>query len=155
MGAYLGLPSILQKYTENLELYNIIKNTADEHYSAAYNMNYEIKPGPALFFFADGKLLFHGCSLDEAEVYGNFLNYPHSHDKIWRKCYAPKYNVDFDYFPRGRVIHRKSDETYLIYYDKCMEGIIGAVTEKYAGHKIELGYDEHYQCYICNEDYIV
>lgn len=111
--------------------------------------------GPALFFHVNGKLLFHGCSLDAAEPYGEFLNYPHGHDKIRRKYYAPKYNVDFDYYPRGRVVYRKSDDTYLIYYDKCMKPDIGKITEKYAGQKLELDYDEHYQCHMCNDDYVV
>ena len=111
--------------------------------------------GPALFFCVDGELLFHGCSLDEGEPYGDFLNYPHSHYKIWEKNYELKYYVDFDYYPRGRVVYRKTDDTYLIYYDKCMEPFIGTVTQKYAGKKIEIGYDEHYQCHLCNEDYVV
>ena len=73
-------------------------------------MNNE-KIGPALFFFAEGGLLFHSCSIDGAEEYGNFKNYPHSHNHIWQKHYAKSYGVDFDYFPRGRVIYRKSDDT--------------------------------------------
>ena len=108
-----------------------------------------------LFFCIDGELAIHACPLAEAEAYGPFLNYPYSHDKIWRKYYARKYNVDFDYYPRGRVVYRKTDDTYLIYYDKCMEPFIGTVTEKYAGQKILLGYDEHYQCHLCNKDYVI
>lgn len=38
MGAYLGLSAIPQKYTENLELQDLLKSTADELYSAAYDM---------------------------------------------------------------------------------------------------------------------
>ena len=109
--------------------------------------------GPALFFCVNGELLFHGCSLDEAESYGIFLNCPHSHYDIWNIYYESKYDVEFDYFPRGRVVYRGSDDTYLIYYDKCMEPYIDSVTIKYAGKKIELGYDEHYQCHICNNNY--
>ena len=113
--------------------------------------------GPALFFCVDGFLLIHGCSLDEAEAYGDFLNYPHSHYKIWEKHYESKYNVEFDYYPRGRVVYRKTDDTYLIYYDKCMEPFIETVAKKYdgKGKKAILGYDEHYQCHMCNEDYVM
>lgn len=112
------------------------------------------KLGPALFFCVDGELLFHGCSLDNGEPYGDFLNYPYSHFKIWEKYYECIFYVDFDYYPRGRVVYRKTDDTYLIYYDKCMEPFIGTVLKKYAGKKIEIGYDEHYQCNLCNEDYV-
>ena len=111
--------------------------------------------GPALFFCVDGELLFHGCSLDKGEPYGDFLNYPHSHYKIWENNYELKYYVDFDYYPRGRVVYRKTDDTYLIYYDKCMEPFIEKVTKKYVGKKMEIGYDEHYQCHLCNEYYVV
>ena len=111
--------------------------------------------GPALLFFANGELLFHGCTLAEGEEYGNFINYPYSHFEIWEKNHRSKYNVDFDYYPRGRVIYRKTDDTYLIYYDKCMEKFIGMVTEKYSGKKIKMDYDEHYQCHLCNKYYVI
>ena len=111
--------------------------------------------GPALFFYVNGNLLFHGCSLEAAEVYGYFLNYPCSHFEVWDELYYGKYKVDFDYFPRGRVIYRKTDDTYLIYYDKCMEQFVGLVTAKYADKRLETGYDEHYQCHKCNKGYVI
>lgn len=113
------------------------------------------KIGPALFFCVNGKLLFHGCSMEDAEAYGVFLNFPHSHYDIWNKEYEKKYGVEFDYYPRGRVVYRSSDDTYLIYYDKCMEAYINSVTDKYEGKKLETDYDEHYQCHMCNIDYII
>ena len=118
-------------------------------------MPFDKKIGPALFFFADGELLFHGCSQVEGEPYGDFLNYPHSHLEIWGKYYENKYGVDFDYYPRGRVVYRKTDDTYLIYYDKCIKQFIDSITEKYIGCNIKLDYDEHYQCHLCNKNYII
>ena len=111
--------------------------------------------GPALFFCVDGEFLFHGCSLEEAEHYGIFLNFPHSHYGVWNKNYENKYGVEFDYYPRGRVVYRSSDDTYLIYYDKCMEPYIDLLIDKYAGKKIETDYDEHYQCHMCNKNYVL
>ncbi|MDO4552861.1 MAG: hypothetical protein Q4C22_04930, partial [Bacillota bacterium] len=111
--------------------------------------------GPALFFCVEGELLFHGCRLSEGEPYGPFLNYPHSHLKIWTQNYEGKYGVDFDYYPRGRVVYRKADDSYLIYYDKCMQAHIEEVALKYAGYKYEIGFDEHYQCHQCNEYYVI
>ncbi len=111
--------------------------------------------GPSLFFCVNGELLFHGCSLAEGEEYGDFLNYPHSHYKIWEENYKQRYKVDFDYYPRGRVVYRKSDDSYLIYFDKCMEEFITAVTEKYTDKSTILCYDEHYQCHMCNEYYVI
>lgn len=111
--------------------------------------------GPALFFCVDGNLLFHGCSLEDGEPYGKFINYPHSHFDIWNDNYEQKYGVEFDYYPRGRVVYRSSDDTFLIYYDKCMEPHLESVTSMYAGRSIITDYDEHYQCHMCNEDYII
>ena len=109
--------------------------------------------GPALFFFVNGDLILHSCSVAEGEDYGDFVNYPHSHFEIWEQNYQTKFNVDFDYFPRGRVVYRKSDDIYLIYYDKCMEPFMEQIIRKYEGVKFSLGYDEHYQCHNCNDDY--
>ena len=36
-----------------------------------------------IFFVVKGNLLLHNCSLDKAEKYGDFLNYPKSHMEIW------------------------------------------------------------------------
>lgn len=109
--------------------------------------------GPALFFWVDGEFLFHGCSVAAGEPYGDFVNYPHSHDRIWQEYYAKRYHVDFDYYPRGRVVYRKSDDTYLIYYDKCIADQIEQIASQY--EKCETGFDEHYQCHACNPDYVV
>ena len=111
--------------------------------------------GPALFFCVDGELLFHSCAVSEGEVYGKFVNFPHSHDSIWRKHYARKYGVDFDYYPRGRVVYRSDDNTYLIYYDRCMETHIHKVIVKYEGKNFITEYDFHYQCHECNEGYVM
>ena len=111
--------------------------------------------GPGLFFFVDGNLLLHRCSIKDSEPYGAFLNYPHSHYDIWGKYYENKYQVDFDYYPRGRIVYRKTDDTYLIYYDKCMENNLDALLEHCQDVCYELHYDEHYQCHQCNPDYII
>lgn len=113
-----------------------------------------IEIGPALFFCTNDKLLFHNCSLSDGEPYGEFINYPYSHYDIWNDNYEQKYGVEYDYYPRGRVVYRKTDNTYLIYYDKCMESHIEKIISKYEGFKFEIAYDEHYQCHICNKNYI-
>lgn len=107
-----------------------------------------------LFFCVDGKFFFYKCLLSEAESYGDFLNYPASHDAVWRRNHAQKYHVDFDYYPRGRVVYRKSDGIFLIYYDRCIEKGIGEILAYYAGQDVKLQTDEHYQCHRCNKYYV-
>ena len=57
-----------------------------------------------LFFVVDGEWLLHMRALEEAEPYGDFHGYPENHDDVWQREYAHKYQVDFDYFPRGRIV---------------------------------------------------
>lgn len=106
-----------------------------------------------LFFYVDGEFLLSTCSLHEAEKYGDFLNYPDSHDNIWQMKYATKYMVDFDYFPRGRIVYRISDATYLIYFDNCLIDIIDKIPSVLSLDNYMLCQDEHYQCHNCNEFY--
>lgn len=108
-----------------------------------------------LFFFVRGRFLFHGCSLDKAENYGNFLVYSESHMDVWCREYIRKYRVDFDYFPRGRVVYRKSDSTFLIYYDRCIGAWIREILDMYRNCNTALSFDEHYQCHRCNRFYVI
>ena len=64
-----------------------------------------------LFFKVNNKFLIHKCENEVAEKYGDFLNFPESHMEIWEKFYAKKYHVDFDYFPRGRVVYNINEKS--------------------------------------------
>lgn len=108
-----------------------------------------------LFFYVNGEFLFHSCSLEDAEEYGNFLIYPQSHMEIWDENYIWEYGVDFDYFPRGRINYRKTDGTFLVYCDRCIGDEILPFADKYCGKLIYLDYDERYQCHKCNRNYMV
>ena len=108
-----------------------------------------------IFFVVKGNLLLHNCSLDNAEKYGDFLNYPKSHMEIWDEYYYSKYKVDFDYYPRGRIIYNEKEQKYYIYYDKCLENDIknlGIIPEN---KDVKLLKDYHYQCHTCNPNYVV
>lgn len=111
-------------------------------------------PGPALFYCVNGNLLFHSCSIAEGEPYGIFINYPYSHYNIWMEKYYQEYKVDFDYYPRGRIVYRKTDNTFLIYYDRCMESQLDKIIDSFQNLHYELNYDEHYQCHTCNKEYV-
>lgn len=108
----------------------------------------------AVFFFVKDRFLVHGCRLSDAESYGDFLIYPKSHFDIWDTFYIHRYGVDYDYFPRGRIAYRKSDNTYQILFDRCIEDKIKTLAERFTGRKVILGLDEHYQCHMCNAGYV-
>lgn len=107
-----------------------------------------------LFYYIDDIILIHCCALDKAEDSGEFLNLPKSHYEIWEKYYAAEYHVDFDYYPRGRVVYRKADQAFLIYYDRCLKNIIQRLAYQFEGQKAEYHLDEHYQCHMCNRNYV-
>ena len=112
-----------------------------------------LKGKVGLFFLADGKLLLHTCPLADAQPYSDFLNYPYSHDAIWRKHYQHTYHVDFDYWPRGRIIYCTATRTYSLFYDVCMVDAAKEMVKAFGDEKVQMMRDEHYQCHTCNDDY--
>ena len=107
-----------------------------------------------LFFYIHGNFCLHRCSTDQAEQFGDFLCYPKSHYKIWEQFYAERYGVDFDYFPRGRIVYRKPDDTWIIYYDPCIPHIED-LKDYFTSGNVIFEWDEHYQCSRCNPFYVV
>ena len=108
-----------------------------------------------LFFVMNGKLLLHTCPLADGELYGDFINYLESHDAVWRRVYYRKYRVDFDYFPRGRIIFNRATKLYLLYHDPCIANEAEALRGRFPEGKCVIGLDEHYQCHKCNRGYVV
>lgn len=104
-----------------------------------------------LFFYIDGNLLWHSCALEKGSADQLFINYAYSHMEIWNKFYLNKYHVDFDYYPRGRVVYRRADDTYLIYCDKCIpKDTLEPVIQDIAENNLVFQQDEHYVCHSCN-----
>lgn len=108
----------------------------------------------SLFFYVNGKFLLHKCDNDRTEKYGDFLNYPKSHMDIWEEFYYRKYQVDFDYFPRGRVVFNVKENCYYIYHDKCIDNLTD-ILKDYKYEKYKICTDYHYQCHSCNKNYIL
>ncbi len=104
-----------------------------------------------VFFIVNGKTLLHTCGHDQAEVYGMFLNYPLSHDEVWRKEHRKQYAVDFDYYPRGRILYDMEHNITRIFHDRCIENEAINIASDY--EFVELLLDEHYQCHQCHAKY--
>jgi len=108
-----------------------------------------------LFFIVNGTLLLHKRLLADAEPYGDFINYPASHYDVWQRRYARKYKIDFDYFPRGRIVYNQKDNIYLLYYDRCIVSEAEKLCGYYLENKCIIILDEHYQCHKCNKNYVI
>ena len=106
-----------------------------------------------IFFVVDNKPLIHCCSLEESEQTEYFCNFPFSHYDIWNLFYINKYKVDFDYYPRGRIIFDKTLNIFRIFYDPCAEEFGKSIIKKYDKNcRLEL--DEHYSCHNCLRGYV-
>lgn len=110
--------------------------------------------GVGLFFCVEGEFLWHMVSLESAEHYGDFLVGSESHFEVWENWYHDFYQVDYDYYPRGRVVYRKSDGTYLVYYDRCIEDEVKMQLDT-VGSRVVFLTEEHYQCHKCNKNYVL
>jgi len=65
-------------------------------------------PQVGIFWELNGALFIEGVSLTEAESWGQFKNYPGSHEKMWRKYQridAVVRDLEYDAPPRGRVVY--------------------------------------------------
>ena len=108
-----------------------------------------------LFFIVRVELLLHSCKLAEGEPYGDFLNYPFSHDKVWWEHYRKSYNVDFDYYPRGRIVYNKEKQHYILYFDVCIEDEAEEMQSRFLTTTCHMSRDDHYQCHKCNVGYVI
>ena len=107
-----------------------------------------------LFFVINGKIMLHKSPLADGESYGDFINYPESHDNIWQRVYYRKYHVDFDYYPRGRIVFNRMTGIYFLYYDPCASDVAEYLRGCYPEGKCVISLDEHYQCHWCNANYV-
>ena len=100
----------------------------------------------------ENMFLIHKYENEQAEVYGDFLNFPESHMDIWDKFYKKQYKVDFDYYPRGRVVYHTKEDCYYIYHDKCINEL-EEILKYYKDTHYKICTDYHYQCHHCNKQY--
>ena len=109
-----------------------------------------------LFFVVNGEMLLHTCSIVKGEKSGVFVNYPESHYDVWEREYSRKYGgIDFDYFPRGRIVFNRKTGEYLLYHDSCIAAEAESLRGRYPERTCTLTLDEHYQCHRCNRNYVM
>ena len=119
-------------------------------------------PNVGPFYVIDGVVYSDADDIRDVDVSpAGFRDSNNGHYDYWRSLqrYYPEYrNVDYDYYPRGRVVYSTKDDKYYLYADKCIlnsQKLIDAIEEELnlPYDKVVVGEDEHYQCHECNEDY--
>lgn len=88
------------------------------------------------------------------------LDSSNTHYDYWKalqRIYPEFRNIDYDYFPRGRVVYDRKKCQYNLFIDKCITSkeITEIINElNLPRNKVVTDYDEHYQCHACNSDYV-
>jgi len=121
-----------------------------------------MSPKVGIYFVVKGHILNESVELEQAEPYGEALQYGGHND--FHEALCPKSPVEhlfkkmpYDYFPRGRVVSFPAHNTFRVYFDSCLsEAEIKNVIESFAlgQQSVELERDEHYQCAKCNRHYL-
>ena len=113
-----------------------------------------------IFFYVNGLLHVHKEPLDKAEDYGDFKTTPLAHDTLWENRLRAKQvkDVDFNFYPRGRVVYNRMSGQYIVYIDRDLNKprILRKIAEVYnfadAVYRVEL--DEHYRCHMCCDEIV-
>lgn len=102
------------------------------------------------FYFIGNKIISNDADVRDAESYGDFVNYS-SHWDLWNafvKAYPEYDELDYDYFPRGRVIFDRGQHKYILYIDPKLNSskYINKIKSRYglSSGAFRLGDDEHY-----------
>lgn len=122
-----------------------------------------MNPLVGIYFVVKGHVLHDSVGLEQAETYGDALQYGGHND--FHEALRPQSPIErlfkskpYDFFPRGRVVYFQQTGKYRLYVDKCLdENEVQHVMEVFglAGLDIELGPDEHYKCAGCNRHYLI
>ena len=120
------------------------------------------EPCIGIFFIVDNKI--YQKSVEAVTVKADRLGFKdvqYSHYEYWDtvRFSVPEYkDRDFDYYPRGRVIYKASDDAFFVWLDKCIDDYeyhdLICVSFNLGGKNVVFGNDEHYSCAGCNEEYV-
>jgi hypothetical protein len=134
----------------------------DEHTSQEPCLRPSAAPQVGIFYVIDEAIYLECTPVLEAEEYGEFKTHPNGHLEYW-PLLAKRLNIlrplSYDYYPRGRVNYAKLEGRYRLYLDRCLlkqPTIIQSIIQHMhlADQAVEILTDEHYQCAVCNPDYV-
>jgi hypothetical protein len=109
-----------------------------------------------VFWLVDGKLLIESAPLSECEQYGDHLNCPGSHIRVWERWQefskVPA-ETEYEEYARGRAMYSPSTNTFTLLADRCIlkcKELIAKIKEELRLPKqTTLGTDSHYRCFHC------
>ncbi len=118
------------------------------------NPKTEVRLG--IFWLVDGKLMINSAPLSECEPYGDHLNYPSSHIRVWegwQQIGKAPVTSEYEEFPRGRVMCDTKTKQFMLLADKCIlkrKDLIARIKkELHLPKQTTRRTDPHYRCFKC------
>ena len=114
-------------------------------------------PKVAIFWLVKGALIFDATLIDDAERYGDCKNHPRGHIDRWKQMQmaglVPR-DVEYEQFPRGRIVFNMKTETFLLLADRCILkkcSLVKKIIRQFGlpAGKTKCATDPHYRCYRC------
>ncbi len=109
-----------------------------------------------IFWLVNGRLLIDSAPVSECERYGDHLNYPGSHIRVWERWQQiGKAPVESEYeeCARGRVMCDMKTKRFTLLADRCIlkrKDLIAEIKKQLCLPKqTSLGTDPHYSCFHC------
>ena len=109
-----------------------------------------------IFWVVDVKLILDASPLIEAEPYGECLGHRRSHVRYWtelQRSGVVKPELEYDEFPRGRVIFNKRSQQFLLLADGCIlkdkSNLAKIEKTMHLPTDIVVDTDLHYRCPNC------
>ena len=114
------------------------------------------EPRLGIFCLVRDKLLIDGAPLSECEKYGDHLNHPGSHIRVWERWQrigkAPVESI-YEEYPRGRALCDAKAQRFTLLVDRCIlkrKDLIAAIKDElHLPKQTQLGTDPHYRCFHC------
>jgi hypothetical protein len=143
-------PAGMQEMLDEIHRRNRDRSEQDQRQAPAAG------PQVGIVWELNGALFIEGVSLTEAESWGQFKNYPGSHEKMWRKYQridAVARDLEYDAPPRGRVVYDMAGQQFHLYADVCIlrnETLVAKIrSDLHLPPKVEAAPDDHYRCAKC------
>lgn len=115
-------------------------------------------PQVGIFWYTKHKLLLDSIPLANADSCGGYKNYPQGHIdrwKLWQEMGTVSNDVEYEVWPRGRVIFDIKADKFMLLADTCIlrrpKIIKEIITALELPNNTKLITDLHYRCYKCLE----
>ena len=115
------------------------------------------EPQVGILWLVDGNLVIDSTALTMAEDYGTFKVHPGNHCSVWEKLQqgrAVPADVEYEEFPRGRVMYDTTARRFSLLADRCIlknKGVVRNIISKMnlPSKNTDVGADSHYRCFAC------